>query len=62
MMTRYESVQIANSEAFSRHPNGFGISPYLPEKLVFVGQSQVYEQAAELIDKLLGFSIQASQI
>jgi hypothetical protein len=29
MTTRYGQVYIANSEPFSRHPNGFGISPYL---------------------------------
>lgn len=62
MMTRYGQIQIANSEPFSQHPNGFGISPYLQEKLVYVGQSEVYAQAAELIEKLLGLHISTSQI
>jgi len=62
MLTRYGSIQIANSEPFSQHLNGFGISPYLQEKIAFVGQSEVYAQAADLITKLLGLSIHASQI
>ena len=62
MITRYGQIQIANSEPFSHHPNGFGISPYLQEKIVFVGQSEVYEQAAELLRQLLGLSIHARQI
>lgn len=62
MMTRYGPIKIANSEPFSQHVNGFGISPYLQEKLVFVGQSEVYEQAAELVTKLLNLSIHTSQI
>lgn len=62
MITRYGQIQIANSEPFSRHPNGFGISPYLQEKLVYVGQSEVYTQAAELIENLLGLTIASSQI
>lgn len=62
MTTRYGQVEIANSEPFSRHPNGFGLSPYLQEKLVFLGQLEVYQQAAAVADKLLGLSIHASQI
>lgn len=62
MMTRYGPLEIANNVPFSRHPNGFGISPYLQEKLVFLSQSEVYQQAAEMAHKLLGIRIHASQI
>jgi hypothetical protein len=62
MKTRYGSIQIANSEPFSRHLNGFGISPYLQEKLVFLGQLEVYEQAAQVSQTLLGLSISSTQI
>lgn len=62
MTTRYGQIQIANGEAFSRHPNGFGISPYLQEKLVFLGQLDVYNQAAQVARTLLGLSIASSQI
>ena len=53
---------VANSELFSQHPNGFGISPYLQEKLVFLGQFEVYKQAAELAQTMLGLPIYPSQI
>ncbi len=62
MMTRYGQIQISNSEPFSKHPNGFGISPYLQEKLVFLGQLEVYDQAAQVAQTLLGLSIASSQI
>jgi len=62
MKTRYGQIQIANSESFSRHPNGFGISPYLQEKLVFLGQLEVYDQAAQVAKTLMGLSIASSQI
>ena len=62
MTTRFGPIQIANSQAFSHHPNGFGISPYLQEKLVFLGQFEVYQQAAALAETLLGLPVGASQI
>lgn len=62
MNTRYGKIQIANSEPFSHHPNGFGISPYLQEKLVFLGQLEVYKQASDLAQTLLGVWVCPSQI
>lgn len=62
MMTRFGSIQLANSQPFSHHPNGFGLSPYLQEKLVFLGQFEVYQQASALVETLLGLSVGASQI
>lgn len=62
MTTRFGDIHIAKSQAFSNHPNGFGISPYLQEKLVFLGQLEVYKQASELAQTLLGVPVCASQI
>lgn len=62
MKTRYGQIEIANNEPFSQHPNGFGISPYLQEKLVFLGQLTVYQQAAQVAKELLGLSVCAIQI
>lgn len=62
MTTRYGQIEIANNESFSNHPNGFGISPYLQEKLIFLGQTEVYQQASEVVEKLLGLSVNVSQI
>ena len=62
MKTRFGDIQIASNESFSHHPNGFGISPYLQEKLVFLGQFEVYQQAAQLTQTMLGVPICPSQI
>ena len=62
MTTRYGQIHIANSQPFSCHFNGFGISPFLQEKLVLLGQLEVYDQAARLTHSLLGVCIGASQI
>lgn len=62
MITRFGSIEIANSQAFSRHPNGFGISPYLQGKLAFLGQFEVYKQASQLAQTMLGIAIGPSQI
>lgn len=62
MTTRFGSIEIAISQPFSVHPNGFGISPYLQEKLVFLGQSEVYKQAGELAYSFLGLPGLTSQI
>jgi hypothetical protein len=62
MATRFGIIQIANSEPFSCHLNGFGISPFLQEKLVFLGQSEVYKEAAELAHSLLGIPVCSSQV
>ncbi|AWM32342.1 hypothetical protein DDQ68_05765 [Hymenobacter nivis] len=62
MTTRFGQIQIANNQDFRYHPNGFGTSPYLQEQLVFLGQSEVYQQAAALAETLLGLPVGASQL
>ena len=62
MTTRFGQIQISNSHNFNHPPNGFGISPYLQEKLVSLGQFEVYQQASALAETLLGLSVGASQI
>jgi hypothetical protein len=62
MSSRYGVIEIANSEGFSHHPNGFGVSPYLQEQLVYLGQLETYQQGREIADKLLGLTISTSQI
>ena len=51
-----------NSESFSHHPNGFGVSAYLQEQLVYLGQLETYEQASEIAEKLLGLCLSTSLI
>ena len=62
MMTRYGQIQIADSGLFRRHLNGSGISPYLQEKLVFPGQPEVCDQAAQVTQTLPGLPVASSQI
>ena len=62
MSTRYGQIEIANCEPFSCHLNGFGVSPYLQEKLVYLGQLEVYKQASEIACTLLGLAVCQSQI
>jgi hypothetical protein len=62
MSSRYGVIAIANSECLSHHPNGFGVSPYLQEQLVYLAQMETYQQASQIADQLLGLSISTSQI
>jgi hypothetical protein len=55
-------VQICNKESFSKHPGGFGISPYLQEKLLYLGQEGTYQEACETTEYLLGLKISPVQI
>ena len=59
-MERYNGA--ARAVAISVHPNGFGISPYLQEKLLFLGQSEVYKQAGELACEFFGLLNLTSRI
>ena len=62
MSSRYGVIEIANIEGFSHHSNGFGVSPYLQEQLVYLGQLETYEQGREIAEKLLGLSLSTSLI
>jgi hypothetical protein len=62
MSSRYGIIEIANSERFSHHPNGFGVSPYLQDQLVYLRQLETYEQASEIADELLGLPLSSSLI
>lgn len=62
MRVRYGLIQIANSEPFSCHPNGFSISPWLQDLLLQLSQSCPFEQAAELARSLLNQSVNNNQL
>lgn len=53
---------MAKEHPFSEWPNGFKSSPLLQEKIVYVGQLEVYEQGSELLDRLAGVSVSDSTI
>lgn len=62
LKTKFGGIEIANSEPFSVHPAGFRISPYLQEKLLYLGQEGTYKEASETAKCLLGLEISPVQI
>lgn len=48
--------------ALSKHPGGFGISPYFQEQLLYLGQEGTYQEASQITKRLLGLSVSAVQI
>ena len=53
-LCRYGEIEISNSHPFSDKVNGFKISPYMQDKMVFIG-CQIYIKLmnCQLISKLL---------
>lgn len=47
---------------FSEWPNNFKCSPYLQEKIVYVGQLETYEQSSELLKRLANVEVSDSSI
>jgi hypothetical protein len=43
-------------------PHGFRISAYLQELMVFIGSDFVFEEASQILEKLLGIKVSAKQI
>ena len=61
-MTQFGEISIVNSHPFSKGKNGFQISPLVQEKIVYVGQMDCYENCSEVLEKLSGVQIGATQI
>ena len=61
-LTRYGQIAIANQHPFSEGKNGFQISPLLQETMVYVGQMECYENGSEVLKKLSGVEVGATQI
>ena len=61
-MTLFGEIIIANSQPFSKGKNGFQISPQVQEKMVYVGQMDCYENCSEVLEKLGGVQVGATQI
>ncbi|WP_428663077.1 hypothetical protein [Runella sp.] len=62
MTTKYGRIEIANTESFSCHLSGFGISPYLQEKLLYLAQEGTYLEASQTGESLLNLKISPVQI
>lgn len=61
-MTLSGEISIANDHPFSKSKNDFQISPLLQEKIVYVGQMECYENCSEVLEKLSGVRMGATQI
>ena len=62
MQTRFGKIEIAEKHAYSEAVNGYRISPYLQERIVLSGQSEVYSLCTDLINKFLRIAINDMQI
>ena len=60
--TSLGKIEISNQSVFSTGKNGFQISPYLQEKMVYVGQLDCYCQSSELLKELINIEMSNSQI
>ena len=61
-LTQFGEISIENSHPFSTGKNGFQISPLMQEKIVYVGQMDCYENCSEVLEKLSGVQVGATQI
>ena len=62
LQTRFGKIEIKESHRYSESVNGYRISPYLQERLVLSGQSEVYNLCTELISKFLRIETNDMQI
>ena len=60
--TRYGVIHISKSHRFHSGSSGSSVSPYFQELLVYLGQHTCYQQASEVVEKLIGVSTNAMQI
>ena len=62
LQTTFGPVGLSKDHPFCKWPGGFKASPLLAERIVYVGQLQVYEQGSELLERLAGVSVSDSTI
>jgi Uncharacterised protein family (UPF0236) len=55
-------IEINNQHCFSTGNNGFQISSLMQEKIVYVGHLDCYQKSQEIVEKLVGVKVSASQI
>ena len=62
VQTRFGQIEIAEAHDYSAAILGYRISPYLQERIVFAGQSDVYCSCNALINKFLRIDINSMQV
>ena len=61
-MTRYGRLTVSKQHVMGQYDSPFGISAYLQEKLVYLGQKEVYEEASATVEHLMDLEVCAKQI
>ena len=62
LQTRYGVIETPKSHVLNSHDTGFAVSPYMTEKICFVGQATVFETGSELISSLCHQDVNAKKI
>lgn len=62
MLSRFGKIEIAKSHHFSDAVNGFQISPYMQEKMVYAGQSDCYAESQQIVSKYLLVGVSLTQM
>lgn len=60
--TTFGKLTIDNTHPLAHHESGFKMSPLLLEKVGYVGQLNVYEKSAEVLDFLIGYKTSSVQV
>lgn len=61
-LSRYGKISISKEHPFCDGANGFQISPYLQELMVYAGQLDCYERSNEILQKFIDVQVSATQV
>ena len=61
-LSRYGKISISKEHPFCDGANGFQISPYLLELMVYAGQSGCYERSNEVLQKFIDIQVSTTQV
>ena len=60
--TSLGKITLSNTHPIACHESGFKMSPFLLEKVSYVGQLNVYEKSSEVLASLLGYKTSSVQV
>ena len=55
-------IEVSKAHRFSRPVNGFQISPYMQERMVYAGQTDCYSQCNEILGMFLNTEVSVTQV
>ncbi|MFT6807567.1 MAG: hypothetical protein ACJA01_000787, partial [Saprospiraceae bacterium] len=62
VLTTFGKIELSKKQQLCPKSSKFGVSAHMQDIMSFTGQSMVYEEAAQLIWRLLGLDVNAMQI